>query len=655
MAISCAYCGGAHERVDEVRACWQRSQRRPVAAHVTAGVTAGVTTGVGPGPAALGRHVVVLPGQDAPVAWEGAERIVVDHRALQAPDQVLPRLRRAAVARERLVLEVHPGVENPPASVEHRPPYELGPRFSFLLDELHHLVWSNAVDARSGRNSWWLVEAAVAAGARAGGPADVVLPSGEPAWLDGGPLRFSERLDGAGVLSAVAVEHGSLVPFGHNTPGADLAPDQLAAVTHPGGAARIIAPAGSGKTRVLTERARHLRQAWNLPSGAVSLVAFNRRAQQEMAVRTTDIERLQVRTLNAIALAIVNGSRPFAPRSMTRRTIEEVDVRRMLGRLVEVPARRNQDPFAPWIEALGMIRLGLLPPEIVEERYDGDVAGLTAVWPRDREMLDREELVDFDHQVYLALEVLLTDPEARRVAQRACRVLLVDEFQDLTPAHVLLVRLLAGPQGHVFGVGDDDQTIYGYNGADPAWLIDFAELFPGAGDHPLEVNYRCPADVVLGADRLLRHNRRRVPKTIRAAREGTTGLHVVPVEDTVAAAVEAVRDALARGRTPEQVAVLTRVNALLAPVQVALGAVGVPVTGGVGTNFVEQVSIRAVLAWLRLAAEPAKLRPDDLAEALRRPSRPLHPRVADWVQEQTSIAWRRSWRPVRRRPAWCAH
>ena len=62
----------------------------------------------------------------------------------------------------------------------------------------------------------------------------------------------------------------------------------------------------------------------------------------------------------------------------------------------------------------------------------------------------------------------------------------------------------------MFGVGDDDQTIYGYNGADPGWLIDFADLFPGAGDHPLEVNYRCPAGVVEVADRLLRHNRRRV-------------------------------------------------------------------------------------------------------------------------------------------------
>ena len=91
----------------------------------------------------------------------------------------------------------------------------------------------------------------------------------------------------------------------------------------------------------------------------------------------------------------------------------------------------------------------------------------------------------------------------------------------------------------MFGVGDDDQTIYGYNGADPGWLIDFADVFPGAGDHPLEVNYRCPAGVVEVADRLLRHNRRRVAKTIRAAAPPSDdpGWSVDAREDAVAATV----------------------------------------------------------------------------------------------------------------------
>jgi DNA helicase-2/ATP-dependent DNA helicase PcrA len=216
--------------------------------------------------------------------------------------------------------------------------------------------------------------------------------------------------------------------------------------------------------------------------------------------------------------------------------------------------------------------------------------------------------------------------------------MLVDEFQDLTPAHLLLIRLLAAPGGAVFGVGDDDQTIYGYNGADPGWLIDFDDLFPGAGDHPLEVNYRCPAGIVEAVDRLLRHNRRRVHKTIRAANDDASGWSVVTSDDPVGATANAVGAAIEAGVAPADVAVLTRVNATLAPVQLAVVAAGIPVTGGVGLEFADRTSVRAVLAWLRLAAGRAAFRSEDLAEALRRPSRPLHPRVGEWVAEQVDVA-----------------
>ncbi len=107
------------------------------------------------------------------------------------------------------------------------------------------------------------------------------------------------------------------------------------------------------------------------------------------------------------------------------------------------------------------------------------------------------------------------NPPLRRSVQASCRHLLVDEFQDLTPGYLLLLRLVASPGLAVFGVGDDDQVIYGYAGADPQFLIDFDHLFPGAGHHPLEVNYRCPTPVVEAASNLLSRNRRRVPKKIR--------------------------------------------------------------------------------------------------------------------------------------------
>jgi DNA helicase-2/ATP-dependent DNA helicase PcrA len=190
----------------------------------------------------------------------------------------------------------------------------------------------------------------------------------------------------------------------------------------------------------------------------------------------------------------------------------------------------------------------------------------------------------------------------------------------------------------VFGVGDDDQTIYGYNGADPGWLIDFASLFPGAGEHPLEVNYRCPGGIVRAADTLLRHNHRRVAKVIRADKADLDGFEVAEAEDeSLAVTAEAVQLAVAKGTPAADIAVLTRVNSLLAPVQVALHGMGIPTVGGVGKEFAERTAVRAALAWLRLATSGDTFRSADAGEAIRRPSRSMHPRVSDWAGEQTSI------------------
>ncbi len=677
MAISCVYCGGRHDTAVEVRACWERSDGQEVPAadgpDDRAGTGAGSQQSVvapvpdasdrerparpgpnaarprahprtaadaGRGPAALGRNVVVAPDEPTPDAWSDAERVVI---TLDDVRGAALRLRAAALGRQGLVLEIDDGTRTELAAADRTElaPHQLGPRFTFDREVLHHLAWSNSVVVDGDRLTWPLLDGALDLGAAPadGLAGDIVLPDGRVAWIDGGPVRFTAPVDGVPVVHRVAIGHWSLEPSGDdNSTTADLAADQLAAVTHVTGAARIIAPAGSGKTRVLTERARHLLQRWRLPAGSVCLVAFNKRAQEEMRARTTDLRGLQVRTLNSIALAVVNGTAPFAGQPTQLRTVDEGEVRRIIGNLVSFPRKRNADPVAAWIEALSLARLGLRDPVDVEAVYDGDVDGFADVYPRYRAALARAGVLDFDEQIQRAIELLLREPAARAAAQRACQVLLVDEFQDLTPAHLLLVRLLAGAEGAVFGVGDDDQTIYGYNGADPGWLINFTELFPGSGDHPLEVNYRCPGDVVAAADMLLRHNRRRVPKVIRAAHPQRLGLAVRADDEPVEATVETVRAALAGGRGPSEIAVLTRVNSLLVPVQVALAGEHIATTGGAGADLLERTSVRAALAWLRLATAGGRtLDKADVAEALRRPARPLHPNVATWVGEQTSV------------------
>jgi DNA helicase-2/ATP-dependent DNA helicase PcrA len=597
-----------------------------------------------PDPLLLGRSVVVGPGQAAPGPWSTCDRIPVTAIAASVANVL------GAAWRERrsVVVELTPGLglddpETPPAeAVTGHQPWEWPVDLDLVGERLHHGIWANAADGRGSGNRWrwrWAEAAAslgatiidTAPGAHDG---DIVLGDGRVAVCDGGPLDagLAQRI-GCAVVHRISLEHGRVTPLGRNDPvGVSLAADQLEAVAAPQAGARIIAPAGSGKTRVLTERARLLLQGWGLPADAMALVAYNVRAAHEMRDRLSDVGDVRIRTLNALGLRLCGRSS----------TIDEMEVRRLLGGLITFPKRAETDPVAPWIEALGRVRLGLVDPATVENEMP-DVSDLDRVARSYRQQLAQRGVVDFDEQITGAIERLLGDPAFRLRMQRFARVLLVDEFQDLTPAHLLLIRLLTGPAGAVFGVGDDDQTIYGYAGATPRWLVDFGRWFPGAALHSLEVNYRCPAPVVTAASNLLTRNALRVDKVIRAAPpaadSGSLGLSVVQgVEGPATRAAHRVRNLLDSGAAPSDIAVLARVNASLAPVQVLLRTLGVPVNGGVSQRFLQRGGVRAALAWLDVATAPERALPGAvLREMARRPKRGMSASLLDLVSRKTSI------------------
>lgn len=620
MPIRCGHCDQHHASAAEVRACHAGEDAEASAPDdgLAARRVAAPVDGRAAGPDVMGRTLVVSAGAPVPAPWAEAERVVVDDAVLADPRPVVEHLQAMWSSRRRYVVDLRSELSQPPDDGFDGELWDLTPGFDHPGERLHHLVWANSAHT-------------------------LARLDGSGTWGDGGPL--DPGVGGIGVVHTVCVEHGSVEPLGTAGPHEDLAPDQLAAVGHRGGPTRIVAPAGSGKTRVLTARARHLLRDWGLPASAVGLVAFNVRARAEMVERTADLTGLQVRTLNGLGLAVLQGRPPFTrPPSVPSgvRTIDEREVRAILGGIVGEGRRRraNVDPLAVWLDALRAVRLELRHPRQVEEAL-GDVEDLETVVRRYRDELARRGLVDFDEQVARAVEMLVRHPMARRQAQRACRVLLVDEFQDLAPAHLLMIRLLAAPRFDVFGVGDDDQTIYGFTGASPEWLIDYDRFFPGAASHPLEVNYRCPEPVVAAAATLLTHNRRRVPKTIRAApgrAHGDRDLQVSVVDDEVAHTTQTVVDLLAARTAPAGVAVLTRVNVALAPVQVALRAAGVPVIAAVGPELLGHTGVAAALAWLRVADPKGRLEPGDIAVTARRPGRGCSARLVEWMAEQRSVS-----------------
>ncbi len=592
------------------------------------------------GPLALGRSLLVISGGSLPAPWSGSERIAVSRSQLDDAG-FLRRVRGAYLERRRVVYELDADLTQPELASFEGEVFDAPIDHDFVAEDTWELMTRNSVDARPGTPSWPLAEQAVRAGAAHGTHADIVSDGGH-AWCDGGPLRLWGQAEikglGAAIISREAIELGSLSALTPRALDAELAPDQLEAVADPELRARIIAPAGSGKTRVLTERARHLLGS-GIPSPALLLVAFNKRAQIEIVERTGDLPRLQVQTLNALALAILNGTNGFTHAGAGVRTIDERQVRDLIGELVTFPRRANTDPASSWIDALSMVRLGLRSPVDVEAEFNGDVDGFADVFPLYRRQLRSRGVVDFDEQIYRALELLLTEPEIRGKAQRRARALLVDELQDLTPAHMLMLRVLAGPALGIFGVGDDDQTIYGYSGASPRWLVSFDDYVPNASHHGLTVNYRCPAPVIAGARNLLSRNEFRVAKEIHeGAHNGAEPIATVLHEIPVVATLDLIREHLARGARPSEIAVLTRVNTLLAPIQAALKDAGIPVQNRDGTRFLQRSGVDAALSWFRLAVAPDRLSGADLTRAARRPSRGIAPRVTEWIGDQQDVA-----------------
>ena len=579
-----------------------------------------------PGPAVLGRGVVVGPGDRVPPPWRGLPEIAVGEADLERPTAVVDRLHLAWVRRRPVVVRLGVDRDRLRAPRTWRPPlWELGAGFVPWTDRLAFLVWSNTYDARAGRTPtwWWAVRAAEHGAVRTpAGPADVHLPDVGPAWIDGGPRCPLDPADlGAALVHVETVRAGWLrTAPPPRPPRADLAADQRAAVAHGGGPARIIAPAGSGKTRVLTERLRHLVVDRGYEGECVLALAYNRRAQEEMARRCADFGP-RTQTLHALGWAIV---REVEPRI---RLIGDNEVREILARhCPPLDRRANTDPLGPYLDALQTAREALRDPVEVERGSD-QIAGFARAFDEYRAELRERRLADFDEQVYRACELLLEDASLRQSWQAACRHLLVDEFQDLTPLRLLLVRILSAPGLDVFGVGDDDQVVYGYTGADPRFLIRFDELFGGATEYALEVNHRCPPAVVTAAATLLGHNRVRVAKTIRAGRRDGSPqalrIRRHPSDGGGAAVVTAVRQWLDAGAAPAGIAVLARVNAALLAPQLALDAAGIPLVPAVRGDVLRRTGVRSALALLRLGADPERMSRHDIEEIARRPLRGL--------------------------------
>jgi DNA helicase-2/ATP-dependent DNA helicase PcrA len=411
-----------------------------------------------------------------------------------------------------------------------------------------------------------------------------------------------------------------------------LNPQQRAAVLSSEGPVLILAGAGSGKTRVITYRIAHLVLEKNVPSDAILAVTFTNKAAQEMKARVEALLAGRnmgswISTFHSLCVRIL------------RRDAEAAGLPR------DFVIYDEDDQLAAVREALRRLDLSekLYPPRRVLSRIsarknsgrddeEGDsfaATKFTEIAAAYREQLEQAHALDFDDLLGRALELLKGQEHVREAYRRRFQYVLVDEYQDTNRTQYDLIRQLVGSHGNVTVVGDEDQSIYSWRGADIQNILDFEHDFPGAAVLRLEENYRSSQAILDTASGLVAHNVKRKGKTLRAVKEGGERVRLHEAADEYEEAAFVV-ERLAGLRSRGRVAVLYRMNAQSRLFEEALRRVGIPylVVGGVG--FYERKEVKDVLAYLRLLLTPSE--PVALRRILNVPPRGIGDRTLSEIE-----------------------
>ncbi|MEM9799972.1 MAG: UvrD-helicase domain-containing protein [Planctomycetota bacterium] len=391
-----------------------------------------------------------------------------------------------------------------------------------------------------------------------------------------------------------------------------LNPEQRAAVTQTSGPVLVLAGAGTGKTRVVTVRIAHLIDKGVLPESILAMT-FTNKAAGEMRERLGGLvgpkkaASVVASTFHSFCLRTL---REFAaeigyPEGFTiADASDQLAILKLSLRELHIPEARIKLPDLQARISLAKNRLET--PESFLERPGDDVHELVGrVWGKYRGVLRRSRRLDFDDLLTETLRLLRENAGVRAQLQRRHRYLLVDEYQDTNGVQFEIVRHLTGPERNLCVVGDDDQSIYGWRGADVSKILGFESSFPGAKVVKLETNYRSTQQILAAANRVIRNNPLRHDKTLRSAFGDGEQLMAVTMRDEAVEAekiVAEIQRLVEEGHSYSDFAVLFRTSVQPRPFEAELRMKGVPYVLVGGMSFFDRKEVRDVLAYLRLVA-----------------------------------------------------
>jgi DNA helicase-2/ATP-dependent DNA helicase PcrA len=428
---------------------------------------------------------------------------------------------------------------------------------------------------------------------------------------------------------------------------------QREAVLATEGPVLILAGAGSGKTRVITHRLAHLVRDKGVPARALLAVTFTNKAAGEMKARAEallgggEIESW-ICTFHSFCVRVLR--RHAAEAGIDHAFLiwdedDQMEAVRQALRALELPEKLY--PPRRLLSAISAAKNAGRRPGEAGTEGDGSPwqETVSRVGQRYEALLQASRALDFDDLLLKAAALLEGDERVRGIWRARFQYVLVDEYQDTNRVQYALIRSLVGPDGNVTVVGDEDQSIYSWRGADINNILDFERDFPRARVLRLEENYRSTQAILDAASAVVAHNRQRKGKTLRATRSGgePVRLHQAADEFHEASWVVGQVGRLPRG---QRAAVLYRMNSQSRLFEEALMRQGLAYTVVGGVGFYERREVKDMLAYLRLV-----LNPDD-SMALRRvinvPARGIGERTLELLQALAAQGTTSLWQAVAR-------
>ena len=399
---------------------------------------------------------------------------------------------------------------------------------------------------------------------------------------------------------------------------ASLNPEQLAAVRHEGGSLLILAGAGSGKTRVITTKIAWLVRDRGVDPESILAVTFTNKAAREMRDRAAAIElactRAVMRTFHSFGAWFLRRNASLSGLDSNFTIYDDDDQATLLHGALPQNTRVE---CSRMVQAISRAKdLGLEPdsPDLSAAFSDPGMRRIYAIY---EERLRRTGNVDFGDLIRLPARLLREDEAVRRRTHQRFRVILVDEYQDSNVAQFELLRLLAGRGGedgqgrnggaYICVVGDDDQSIYRFRGAEVRNILSFPETFPGTEIIKLERNYRSYQSILDVAGNVVAHNVGRLGKTLVAERLGGNKPRLSLLDDQDAEAawcVKICRDRVKAGGRWSDVAILYRTNAQSLTFEKAFTHQHIPYRVVGSSRFYDREEVKDGLAYLALLSNP---------------------------------------------------